>query len=66
MIKIRVEGQGVYLKEAEWDAFSNGTKVEADVGIGVETAQSHLGKRTVAAYENNFENSPTPTSEFFT
>lgn len=26
-IKLRVEGQGVYVKEAEWDKYSNGNSI---------------------------------------
>ena len=44
-----------------------GTNVEDNTVLGIKTVPPHqnLGKRTVAAYENNFEEAATPTSELF-
>jgi hypothetical protein len=41
MIKIRVEGQGVYIKEYEWDAYVKGINVEDNAVIGIKTVPPH-------------------------
>ena len=41
MIKIRVEGQGVYIKEDEWDAYMKGINVEDNAVIEIKTVPSH-------------------------
>jgi hypothetical protein len=40
MVKIKVEGQGVYIKEAEWDAYKKGEKVENSAAILTKTMPS--------------------------
>jgi hypothetical protein len=41
MVKIRVEGQGVYIKEGEWDAYINGRNEEDNAVAGIKTMPSH-------------------------